>query len=155
MHVSVMANSSILSTARWNLGGGSTPTPIKPMEEPDMTGVHPETLPYSANHPDVVTDGWVNVVYPIEVGSNSSLIDAQWVVLNSAWGDTDYELICVGPNQTLVAPAGGNGFPTMGVLKDRQRAVWALPSGCEGVAIRYRNKAAWARTGIAFPQRTK
>lgn len=152
MHVSVQPKASILSTAAWNLGNAA---PISPEKEVEiMTGVHPETLPYSGNHPDAI-EGWVNAAYPMEVGSNSSLIAAQWVVLNSAWGDTDYELILVGPNQTLIAPAGGNGFPTVGTLNDRERAVWALPSGCEGVALRYRNNGAWVRAGIAFPQRTK
>jgi hypothetical protein len=160
MHVSVMPNASILLTARWNLpmlgggGGGATPSKPIPNVEEIMTGVDYEMLPYSGNHPDAI-EGWVNVALPCETGANSSLIANQWVVLNSAWGDTDYELILVGPNQTLVAPAGSNGFPTNGTLNDRERAVWEVPSGCEGIALRYKNKGAWVRSGLGLPQRTR
>lgn len=159
MHVSVMNNSSILSTARWNLpmlggGGGAAPNkPVPPMEE-IMTGVDFEALPYSGSHPDAI-DGWVNISFPCEAGANSSIIAHQWVTLNSAWGETEYELILVGPNRTLVGTDGDNGFPARGTLKDRDRAVWKVPSGCEGIALRYKNNGRWVRSGIGFPQRTK
>lgn len=111
-----------------------------------MTGVVPQTLP-------MAPDG--NYVgYPIEAGHNSSLIATQWVTLNATWGDVEYELICIGASQTLVGTAGDNGYPTSGVLRDRQRAVWCLPDGCEGVAVKYKTLDN-GHLGIAFPQRTK
>jgi GH25 family lysozyme M1 (1,4-beta-N-acetylmuramidase) len=111
-----------------------------------MTGVLPQSLPPA---PDGDYLG-----FPIEVGRNSSLIASQWIALNATWGDVEYELICIGPNQTLMSPAGDSGYPTAGTLKDRQRAVWALPDGCEGVALKYKTLAN-GNLGIAFPQRTK
>jgi lysozyme len=119
--------------------------PNVPSEEM-MTGIQIDTLPKA---PDGNYVG-----YPIETGRNSSVVATQWVVLNATWGDVEYELICIGQGKTLVSPAGGNGYPTAGILTDRQRAVWLLPDGCEGVAIKYTTMAN-GRLGIAFPQRTK
>lgn len=119
--------------------------PDLPSEE-IMTGVVPQTLPH--------TNDWDYVGYPIEAGHNSSLIATQWVVLNATWGDVEYQLVCLGAAQTIVGTAGDNGYPTEGTLKDRQRAVWCLPDGCEGVAVKYRCIEN-GRLGIAFPQRTK
>jgi GH25 family lysozyme M1 (1,4-beta-N-acetylmuramidase) len=119
-----------------------TPT----VEDGIMTGIAIQTLPLAPNGD--------YIGYPIEVGSNSSVIGSQWVVLNATWGSVDYQLICIGASATLVAPSGGNGYPTAGTLKDRQRAVWALPDGCEGIAIHYTSQGN-GRLGIAFPQRSK
>lgn len=111
-----------------------------------MTGVLPQSLP-------VAPEG-AYVGYPIETGRNSSLVANQWVALNATWGDVEYELICIGIDRTLVSPIGDNGHPTVGTLLDRQRAIWLMPDGCEGVALRYKTLGN-ARAGIAFPQRTK
>jgi hypothetical protein len=122
----------------------------------DMTDVAPITLPYSGAEPHASDDGWAQAVWPIEVGSNSSLISAQWLVLNSAWGDTQYEIIIM-KNGTLVSPAAVSPANTSmtGTLHDRERIVVALPDGCDGVALRWKNNGSWVRAGIAFPQRTK
>lgn len=141
-------------------GVDPAPSPVinnNKTNEVDMTDVAPMTLPWSGAEAHAADDDFAQVAYPIEVGSNSSLVSAQWVTLFAAWGESDYELICVGKNQTLVAPAGISpaGKTTAGIIKDRERFIFALPDGCEGVALRYRNKTTWARLGIAFPQRTK
>jgi hypothetical protein len=133
------------------------PGPIAKKEVDEMTDVAPMALPYSGGEAHAGNDDYAQVAYPIEVGSNSSLIAAQWVSIFGAWGDTDYELICIGKNQTLVAPAGvfPASTPTVGKIKDRQRFLFQLPDGCEGIALRYRNNGSWSRLGISFPQRSK
>lgn len=118
------------------------------LTEEIMTGVSPQALPPSTS------DQWVS--FPLECGSNSSLIAAQWVTLSAGWGDVEYELITVGAGRTVVGVAGATpGFGASGTLLDRQRVVFSMPDGVEAVSLRYKSLTPSARLGIAFPQRTK
>lgn len=123
----------------------------------DMTGVNPRALPYSFSvpNPDESKPGLAFEYYPIECGTNSTVIARQWMVLNSAFGPTEYEIVIVGKDGTLVAPKDG-WSPTSGTIADRGRVAWEFKDGTVGVALKYKNAGSdWTRAGVSFPFASK
>lgn len=111
-----------------------------------MSNLTPVSLPFSN------VDEFC--VFPFEGDANSGIIKKGWFALVAGWGTVEYEVLCLGPNLTLMGPAWSS-LPTKGTLKDRQRAFWVLPDNIEGVALRYKCLNSTARLGYAFPQINK
>ncbi|WP_116200740.1 glycoside hydrolase family 25 protein [Amycolatopsis circi] len=124
-------------------------SPSQPQKEVDMPAI-PVSLPYSAD--------WNYVALPFESNANSTVVGDAWFTIFAAWGEVEYEVVTIGGGLKLVGLIGT--APTTGRLADRQRNFWQVPSGLEGIALRYRarnakGEATNGRIGYSFPQKGK
>ncbi|MER6663249.1 glycoside hydrolase family 25 protein [Amycolatopsis japonica] len=118
-------------------------------KEVDMPAI-PVSLPHSAD--------WNYVALPFESNVNSTVVGDAWFTIFAAWGEVEYEVVTIGSGLKLVGLTGT--APTGGRLADRQRNYWQVPSGIEGIALRYRSRDAAGnvtngRLGYSFPQKAK
>jgi hypothetical protein len=122
-------------------GGGGT----QPSKEAIMKMAVPQSLPKSAE--------WQQLVFPVEVGSNSTVIAAMWLTLVSACdadGTTEYE-VWIGNDAGEMTGGTGGSDPVTGTLRNNGHAVIGLPSGTRIVTLKYRNTG-YAQAGYSFPQ---
>ncbi|GAA1029776.1 MULTISPECIES: M15 family metallopeptidase [Amycolatopsis] len=148
MHFEINAPYARIAAVAGRLAADAPVNPTPP-KEVEMSAI-PLSLPYSAD--------WNYVALPFESNGNSTVVGDAWFTVFAAWGDVEYEVVTIGGDLKLVGLIGT--APTAGRLADRQRNFWQVPSGLEGIALRYRarnakGEATNGRIGYSFPQKGK
>jgi len=109
-------------------GGGSTPSNVEEI----VKAFESNFLPYSPDKKDLV-------VFPVEVGSSSTIVEALWLNLACAGdskGHMDYEVWIGDDNGNQMKPGGGS-HDAIGTVNNNGRATFVIPSGARTVALKH------------------